>query len=259
MKICVSNPKRFIPQYLLFCIIFVVLLIFLILSTLHFTDLLDDEVSIPMDEDSSQTLPVVVIDAGHGGEDGGAIGNNGVYEKDLNLQITRILNDLLNANGIPTVMTRTEDILLYDPNSDFQGQKKIQDLATRKRIAEQYEDVVFISIHMNAFPQAQYSGLQVYYSPNSSRSMELARDIQETTKALLLPENTRSIKPSGGNIYLLDRLQCPSVLIECGFLSNPQECERLCTEEYQQQMAFTICISVLEYLSDFHTNSQCAS
>jgi N-acetylmuramoyl-L-alanine amidase len=201
----------------------------------------------------------VVIDAGHGGEDGGAVGTNGIYEKDLNLQIAWILNDLLRANGIETVMTRSEDILLYDRNSNYQGQKKVQDLAIRRKIAETYENAVFVSIHMNAFPQHQYHGLQVYYSPNSSESKDLAIHIQSLTKELLMPKNNRSVKTSGGNIYLLDRLQCPAVLVECGFLSNPEECAKLSSEEYKQQMALSLCLSILEYFSDASVNSASAS
>ena len=204
-------------------------------------------------------MPIVIIDAGHGGEDGGAIGANGVNEKDLNLQIAKNLNDMLQANGIQTVMTRTEDILLYDRGSDYQGQKKIQDLATRRSIAEKYPNAVFVSIHMNSFPQSQYCGLQVYYSPNHAASQRLATSIQDTVKQLLSPSNNRAIKPSGGNIYLLDRLQCPAVLVECGFLSNSEECALLSSEEYQQKMAFSICHALLAYLSNSSANSHSPS
>ena len=193
--------------------------------------------------------PTVIIDAGHGGEDCGAIGTNQSLEKNLNLEIAQKLNHLLRSNGIKTVMTREDDILLYDRNSDYQGQKKIQDLATRKRIAEQYKNAVFISIHMNAFPQSQYSGLQVYYSPHHTLSGELARAIQTQTKHILQPKNNRSVKVAGENIYLLDQLHCPAILIECGFLSNAEECARLCSHPYQQQLALIIGTSILQNLS----------
>ena len=254
MKISLSTPKRYILQYILFCFLFlitVVLLIFLSYRLMQRPK--ESTVSLP-----KGSAPVVVIDAGHGGEDGGAVGANGIYEKDLNLQIAQMLNDLLRANGIQTVMTRTEDILLYDRNSDYRGQKKIQDLATRRKIAEEQANAVFISIHMNAFPQAQYSGLQVYYSPNAPQSKELANKIQSITKELLLPQNRRSVKAADGTIYLLDRLQCPAVLVECGFLSNPEECARLSTEEYRRQMALSLYLSIVQYFSDSDVNSQTA-
>ena len=157
---------------------------------------------------------------------------------------------MLRAAGVPAVLTRSEDILLYDPTSDYHGQKKVQDLATRRRIAESYDNAIFVSIHMNAFPEEKYSGLQVYYSPHNEASQSLAQHIQGITKDLLLPQNSRKIKPANQSIYLLDRLQCPAVLIECGFLSNPQECENLSDHDYQQQMALAICLSILQEISE---------
>ena len=201
-----------------------------------------------------QELPIVIIDAGHGGEDGGAIGKNGVYEKDLNLSIAKSLDELLRSCGIQTVMTRSEDILLYDRNSDYKGQKKAQDLATRREIAERYENAIFVSIHMNAFPESQYSGLQVYYSTNNSSSSLLAQTVQTMVKEKVLPKNNRQIKSAGTNIYLLDRLTCPAILIECGFLSNPEECERLMQTAYQNSLARVLCASVLDYLSQIEKN-----
>ena len=198
--------------------------------------------------------PTVIIDAGHGGEDGGTVGVNGVYEKDLNLKIALILDEWLRAEGINTVLTRTEDILLYDKNSDYRGQKKVQDLAARRKIAEQYENAILVSIHMNAFPEAKYSGLQVYYSKNDPTSKMLADEIQKLAREFLQPQNTRKIKPAGENIYLLDRLSCPAVLIECGFLSNPEECTNLSNEEYQKKLAFSIYLSIVNYLNNLSKN-----
>lgn len=254
MKISLSNPKRYIVQYLLFCGLFAFAAVLLILFFYRFAPS-SKEVAERSTSFGDSSPPIVIIDAGHGGEDGGAVGANGIYEKDLNLQISQLLNDLLLANGIQTVMTRTEDVLLYDRNSDYHGQKKVQDLATRRKIAEEYDQAIFVSIHMNAFPQTKYHGLQVYFSPNTESSKDLANHIQSLSKELLLPQNNRTIKSSNGNIYLLDRLECPAVLVECGFLSNPEECARLSTEEYQRQMAFALCLSILQYFSDSEVNS----
>ena len=190
------------------------------------------------------TFSVVVIDAGHGGEDGGASSAAGLVEKDINLSVAFALRDLFEAAGIPVVMTRTEDVLLYDRNVDFQGRKKVLDLAARRIVAEKTAakyggDSLFISIHMNAFPQTQYSGMQVWYSKGDPRSADIAKSIQ-TASTTLMPDNTRKIKAAGSNIYLLDRIQTPAVLVECGFLSNPAEAERLAREDYRYALAAVI-------------------
>ena len=188
----------------------------------------------------------LIIDAGHGGEDGGTVGVNGEFEKDLNLKIAFALRDMALSAGYDTVMTRTEDILLYDRNVDYKGRKKALDLLARVKIAEKYEDAVFVSIHMNAFPENKYSGLQVYYSKNHPLSGEIAKDIQDGARLSLQNENNRKIKPAGSNIYLLDRITIPSVLIECGFLSNPEECKKLGEEEYQRALALVIYSAIIE-------------
>ena len=191
----------------------------------------------------------LIIDAGHGGEDGGAVGVNGEFEKDLNLEIAFILRDMALSAGYETVMTRTEDILLYDRNVDYKGRKKALDLLARVKIAEKYENAIFVSIHMNAFPEKQYSGLQVYYSKNNPLSEALAKDIQDGVRLALQEKNNRKIKPAASNIYLLDRITLPSVLIECGFLSNPEECEKLSTDEYRKELALAIFLPLSKYLA----------
>lgn len=195
----------------------------------------------------------VVIDAGHGGEDGGASGANGIMEKDINLRVSEMLCDMLKANGVNVVMTRTEDILLYDPSSDYKGRKKALDLAARLKIARETPNCIFVSIHMNSFPQSQYSGLQVYYSKNDEASKEIADLIQSNTRLYLQPENGRKTKCATSAIYLLDRLETPSVLVECGFLSNYEECMKLATDDYKQKLAFTIFCSLMDYISQNNT------
>ncbi len=190
----------------------------------------------------------VVLDAGHGGEDGGASSVGGILEKELNLAITTDIGAYLERCGISVVYTRTEDILLYDRNENYQGRKKILDLAARLKIARECENAVFVSIHMNAFPQKQYRGLQVYYSPNHPLSQTLASAVQENTRNYLDGENQRKIKKATSSIYLLDRLEKPAILIECGFLSNDAEAERLASEEYQKQLALVIAQSIAESL-----------
>ena len=190
----------------------------------------------------------VVLDAGHGGEDGGAISGN-VYEKNLNLDIAKTVGAYLTQNGCNVVYTRTEDILLYDRNVNYKGRKKILDLAARLHIARQTENAVFVSIHMNSFPNDKYSGLQVYYSKNDKNSKIMAQTIQNNAKNLLQPNNDRKPKEATSAIYLLDRSDKPAVLIECGFLSNPEECRLLATPEYRQKLSLVIAQSIAQYLA----------
>ncbi len=195
---------------------------------------------------NQRKLTCVVIDAGHGGEDGGAVSADGLYEKDVNLAVAFALRDLLEMNGVSVVMTRDEDILLYDRNVNYQGRKKVLDLAARKTVADNSGDCLFISIHMNAFPQTQYSGTQVWYGTKDPLSQTVAADIQKNA-LLLQPDNHRKIKATGSNIYLLDNVSAPCVLVECGFLSNPAEAARLSDPDYQKALAFMIFSGIVEY------------
>ena len=123
------------------------------------------------------------------------------------------------------------------------------DLAARLKIAKDTENAVFISIHMNSFPQTQYSGLQVYYSKNDIRSADLANKIQNEVREQLQPTNSRKTKQASSNIYLLDRITVPAVLIECGFLSNAEECAKLSTEEYRDQLATVLAKAIADYVA----------
>jgi N-acetylmuramoyl-L-alanine amidase len=197
--------------------------------------------------------PCVVIDAGHGGEDGGASSAAGLVEKDVNLAVALALRELYEAAGIPVIMTRTEDKLLYDRNVDFKGRKKVLDLAARRIAAEktaaEWGDCLFVSIHMNSFPQPKYSGMQVWYSTGDPRSAQVAEAIQSASTALM-PHNSRQIKAAGSNIYLLDRIQTTAVLVECGFLSNFEEAARLSEPAYQNALAALIFRATAPYLAN---------
>lgn len=210
--------------------------------------------TINTDGTSSQAPNItVIIDAGHGGEDGGASGDDGTLEKDLNLDIALTLGDMLKANGINVIMTRTEDILLYDRNENYEGKKKVLDLKARLETAKRYPDALFISIHMNAFPQKKYDGLQVYFPLGDTRSEALATVIQNNIKNTLQPQNLRRPKGAGSNIYLLNKSPNTSVLVECGFLSNDEECARLNSAAYRQQLSLVLCESIIKYISDTST------
>ena len=196
----------------------------------------------------SPSLPVIIIDAGHGGEDGGAVSKSGILEKELNLSISKKLCDIFRAAGFEVVMTRETDTMLYDKSADYKGRKKELDLGKRVEIANSYENAIFISIHMNSFPNAKYSGLQVYYSKNHQDSAEIAENIQSLVRDSLQKENNRKTKSAGQNIFVLDRIRIPAVLIECGFPSNAEECQRLTDEEYQKKLSLAIFLSVAKYI-----------
>ena len=188
---------------------------------------------------------IIVIDAGHGGEDSGAVGVSGVFEKDLNLQIANAVGDLLEKEGYLIVYTRSEDKLLYGSEENVKGLRKISDLKNRCKIAESYPDSVFVSIHMNSFADSKYSGLQVYYADGNEDSRMLATAVQSSVAQMLQPENTRSIK-NGKGMYLLNKTANTAVLIECGFLTNSEECKKLSEKEYQKQLSFSIVCGIIE-------------
>ena len=227
---------------------FSILIILLLIFSLVFSFLAArfQENTKPTLTEPQPPFSTVILDAGHGGEDGGAVSPQGYFEKDINLAICEQMRTMLLSNGVNTVMTRTEDVLLYDKNVDYQGRKKALDLLARRRIGEETPDSLFVSIHMNAYPLSQYTGLQVWYSPNDPSSVELARQIQTTVSSHLQPQNDRQVKAAGSNIYLLHHLRSPALLVECGFLSNPEEAERLHDPEYQRQLAFLISLSLLQ-------------
>ena len=187
---------------------------------------------------------IFILDAGHGGEDCGAIGKNGVYEKDLNFAIAAELGRQLEDMGYTVVYTRTEDKLLYTEEENIKGLRKIYDLKNRVKIAQNYPSAVFISLHMNSFSDSKYDGLQVFYSKNNPESYSLAASVQAQVKEKLQPNNKRAIR-EGNGLYLMENLSCPALLIECGFLSNPEECEKLCEKEYQKQLCFTILCGII--------------
>lgn len=188
----------------------------------------------------------VILDAGHGGEDGGAVSSSGIFEKDLNLAVAQKLKTLFEANGVNVIMTRETDTLLYDKNVDYKGRKKALDLAARLKIGESNPDSIFVSIHMNAYPLPQYHGLQVWYSLNHPQSLLLAKNIQKIVCETLQPQNERTVKPATSSIYLLHHLSTPSVLVECGFLSNDTEAERLKDPDYQSRLAVAIFLAIME-------------
>ena len=247
-----------LPAYLLFILLFLSLTAALISLTRALAG--EDAALLHPSAGVTQSPPfsdlVFVIDAGHGGEDGGAVGYaNGstVLEKDINLAIATELAQQLCDAGADAVLTRRSDTLLYDRNEDYEGRKKALDMAARLAIAERAaadgRTVIFVSIHQNTFTDARYSGLQVYYSANAGASARLAQHIQDTAREQLAPNNDRATKVSH-DIYLLKNLSCPAVLVECGFLSNPTECAALTTPQYQTRVAYAIFCALRQYATE---------
>lgn len=190
-------------------------------------------------------IPLIILDAGHGGEDGGAVGVNGVLEKTLNLTITRLLATQLRTAGFLVLETRTEDRLLYSEGTK-RGHKKQSDLENRLAVMQKYPESIFVSIHMNTFQTPDCEGLQVWYSEGDARSKALAECVQDTVKAHLQPQNNRRVKAAGRSIYILKHATSPAILVECGFLSTPAECELLCNEAYQRALALTLFAAICE-------------
>ncbi len=190
----------------------------------------------------------IVVDAGHGGEDGGAVGVNGSVEKDINLAIALALAEKLKASNFPVVLVRDGDYSVGDQTLNTVAERKRSDTKNRVQLVEETGDCLLISIHQNQFSQSQYSGAQMFYSPNNDESAQLAECIRQSVVNSLQPENTRQNKEAGEEIYLLTHCQVPGVLVECGFLSNPEEAQRLVQQEYQQDMASAIYNGIISFI-----------
>lgn len=192
------------------------------------------------------TEPVVIIDAGHGGVDAGAIGVKGTLEKDLNLAIATELAERFREAGVPVLLTRTTDSLVLKDGEDVKGQRKQKDLYNRVSLANAYPNATLISIHMNAYPVARYRGLQVYYNKSSAESELLARRITEKVRAELDPVYTRVPNFKGESLYLLANAEGRAVLVECGFLSNSEDEVKLLEKDYQKKLSFCIFYAIME-------------
>lgn len=193
----------------------------------------------------SPGLSVIVLDPGHGGEDGGAVSANGVRESGLNLEISLRTRDLLRFLGMPVVMTRETDLSIHSPEAVTVSEKKISDLKNRVALVSGTENPILVSIHQNMFAESKYYGTQLFYADNDP-SRQLAEELQALFAAELDPSNHRRAKPCE-NVYLLSRISCPGVLVECGFLSNPKEEALLQSAEYQKKLAAILAAGLFIY------------
>ena len=208
-------------------------------------------------EKNGKPISRVIIDAGHGGEDGGAVGVDGIIEKDINLAIALKLKNLLEVSGYEVIMTREKDQAIYDDSAKSLREKKRSDLRNRMGIINKNkeENTVFVSIHQNKFPNPKYFGTQIFYSVNNPQSQELATKLKDSIVGLIQPENDREIKPSNEKIYLLHNAQIPAVIVECGFLSNEQEAKKLTNEKYQTDISFSIYCGITDYFLNVLSNN----
>ena len=217
----------------------------LILVTVAVTKKLDDDVMLAVFGAKPQTLAVVVLDAGHGGMDPGKVGVAGTLEKELNLELVYRVKRLLEQNNVQVVLTRESDAGLY---TEADANKKSADMRKRVEIINQEAPDLVVSIHQNSYTSPVCRGAQVFYYEGSETGRILAELLQSTIKKTLADGNTREAK-SNSSYYMLKKSAYTSVIVECGFLSNPEEEALLLTEEYQEKLAWAIHLGVLQYLN----------
>lgn len=219
------------------------LIIGLFLSLAYWGSLATSAISewIPLERDVT-----IIIDPGHGGEDGGATSCSGILESKYNLEISLRLNDLFHLLGFRTQMIRTTDRSVYTSGETIAA-KKVSDLRQRVKIVNETEDALLISIHQNTFSDSRYSGAQVFYGPEGE-GQRLASELQDAFCSSINPGSNRKSKKADG-IYLMQHINCTGVLIECGFLSNPEEEAKLRSDDYQKKICCVIASSVGTFLT----------
>ena len=188
---------------------------------------------------------LVIIDAGHGGDDPGKIGVDGVQEKDLNLKMALSLRELLEQQDVEVVMTREDAGGLYDERT---SNKKVQDMRRRCELINKEQPACVVSIHQNSYHEESIHGAQVFYYKTSKESEDLAKILQQELVRVVEPENHRQAK-ANDTYYLLKKTEVPTVIVECGFLSNWEECAKLQNEGYQKQLIWAIHLGILKYLN----------
>lgn len=201
---------------------------------------------------STMALPVtnktIVIDAGHGGEDGGATSENGISEAQINLKIALNLQKLLEQSGANVILTRSDENAIYDLDKKTLREKKVSDIKNRVKIGNNSSADIFVSIHLNKIPQNQYSGWQTFYKDGNEQGKELATSIQNNLNETIQKENKR-VPMKISNVYIIKQVKIPTAIVECGFLSNPEEEQILQQEIYQEKLAWGIYNGIIEYFN----------
>lgn len=189
---------------------------------------------------------VIVIDAGHGVPDEGAESSNGTTEAESNLKIALKVQNLLEQSGATVILTRSDENAIYDIDSKTLKQKKISDIHNRVKIGNESSADIFVSIHLNKIPQEQYWGWQTFYKEESAEGQKLATCIQNNLNETIQKENNR-VPMKIDNIYIIKHVEIPISIVECGFLSNPEEEKLLLTDEYQTKLAWGIYTGIMDY------------
>ena len=199
---------------------------------------------------STVSLPAsgktIVIDAGHVVPDEGAQSSNGTTEAETNLKIALKLQNLLEQSGCTVILTRSDENAIYDIGSKTLKQKKISDIKNRVKIGNESSADIFVSIHLNKIPQSQYDGWQTFYKEGSEDGARLAKTIQENLNKTIQKENNRIAKTID-KIYIIKHVEIPTTIVECGFLSNPDEEKLLLEDEYQNKLAWGIYNGIIDY------------
>ncbi len=196
------------------------------------------------------SLPVsgktIVIDAGHGKPDEGAQSSSGTTEAETNLRIALKLQNLLEQSGSSVILTRSDENAIYDLDAKTLKEKKISDIHNRVKIGNESSADIFVSIHLNKIPQQQYDGWQTFYNAESAEGQKLAVSIQNNLNNAIQKENNRIAK-SIENVYIIKHVEIPITIVECGFLSNPEEEKKLLEDEYQNRLAWGIYNGIIDY------------
>lgn len=196
---------------------------------------------------STAFAETLVIDAGHGGADGGASTADGVCESTINLEIAQKLEAVAGLLGIDTVMTRETEEIAYPEEADTIAKKKVFDQKSRVSLINSVDEAVLISIHQNKYPDSRPNGAQALYGKPDG-SMEFGELMHQNLTDCLCPDNRRVAAPISDDIYLMRSVECPSVLVECGFLSNPEEASKLQTKDYQIKLAVVLAASFIQFI-----------
>lgn len=189
---------------------------------------------------------VVILDAGHGLPDGGAEAEDGTYESSINLSIVEKLQKLLESSSCTVILTRSDENGIYELDADTIRKKKVSDMKNRIEIGNNSDAEIFVSIHLNKIPSSKYSGWQTFYKPENENSLKLANNIQNNLNYSIQKENKR-VPEKVPDIYLAKNLGIPFTIVECGFLSNSNECSLLKTDQYQDILAWGIYTGIMDY------------
>ncbi len=241
--LCSRSSKAKVFKFLLPLVCSFFLIITYLLSTFA-ADALKEKKEVEI----TPLSPTVIIDAGHGGFDGGAIVGD-IFEKDINLAIANALSDMLKLSGIKVINTRTDDTSTESDASLSIANRKKSDLRNRLYLANSHPEAILISIHQNKFSSPSAKGAQVFYGNKSDKSPLIAESIRKNIVSLTQSENKRALKKATKDVFLLYNSEIPAVIVECGFMSNESELIKLLDKDYQNKIAFAIFCGILEYIN----------